>query len=481
MTYGLKSFGCYVPRLRLARSEIARAHKWIAPALASAAKGERAFCNWDEDSITMAVEASRACLGSTGRDIHSLALASTTLPYADLSNSEIVASALDLDPVTPVSDRTGSQRAATTALLQTLTANAGDALVVASDQPQAKPASSQEMTYGAGAAALLLGEGDDLIARYLGGASLGANFADHVRPANQTHDYYWEERWIRDEGYAKIVPKAVSAALDDAGIMIGEVDHLILPTIIRGADKLVARQIGFVGTIADALAVRCGYTGAAHSFLMLAQVLESAKAGEKVLMVGFGQGADALLFEATGKLPDHSGWRSLSAILDDAIVTDDYLRMLSFRGEIAIDGGMRAERAGGKAILTEAYRSAGMLNAFKAGRCPSCGTIQFPQLAYCVTPGCNAPAGQFEQQSLADAPARILTVTADWLAYYPSPPLNIGFVQFENGARLLMEVVDAPQAAIEVGAELRMVFRIKERDQGRGFNRYFWKAVPDKL
>jgi uncharacterized OB-fold protein len=41
-----------------------------------------------------------------------------------------------------------------------------------------------------------------------------------------------------------------------------------------------------------------------------------------------------------------------------------------------------------------------------------------------------------------------------------------------------MEMVDVDPAAFDVGTRLRMVFRIKERDEVRGFNRYFWKATP---
>jgi uncharacterized OB-fold protein len=107
--------------------------------------------------------------------------------------------------------------------------------------------------------------------------------------------------------------------------------------------------------------------------------------------------------------------------------------------------------------------------------------VQFPQLAYCVNPACTAPASQFEAVSLVDEPAKILTFTADWLTYHPAPPLYVGFVQFDNGARLLMETVDAPPNAVDVGVSLRMVFRIKERDNMRGFNRYFWKATPINL
>jgi len=140
---------------------------------------------------------------------------------------------------------------------------------------------------------------------------------------------------------------------------------------------------------------------------------------------------------------------------------------------------MRSEK-NAKTALTEEYRSSGQIAGFNAGRCRACGTVQFPQLEYCVNPECHAPAAQFGQQSLKDAPASVLTYTADWLSYHPAPPLYVGFVQFDNGARLMMEIVDVGETGIEVGTPLRMVFRIKERDRARGYNRYFWKATPLK-
>ena len=57
--FGLLATTRYVPRLRLERSEVAAQHRWMAPGLKSLAKGQRAMANWDEDVVTMAVEASR--------------------------------------------------------------------------------------------------------------------------------------------------------------------------------------------------------------------------------------------------------------------------------------------------------------------------------------------------------------------------------------------------------------------------------------
>ena len=42
----------------------------------------------------------------------------------------------------------------------------------------------------------------------------------------------------------------------------------------------------------------------------------------------------------------------------------------------------------------------------------------------------------------------------------------------------MMEMVDVGPQGIETGAPLRMVFRIKEKDRARGYNRYFWKSTP---
>lgn len=475
MKVGITGFGAYVPRLRMERAAIAAAHGWMNPGLKGAAKGNRAFCSWDEDVVTMGVEAARDCLhGQDGGQLRSLHLASTTFPYADLSNAVIVASALGLGPDIQASNAAGSQRAATTALLQALQ-QGEPALVIGSERPNPLPASLAELQSGAGAAAISLGT-DGVIAKLIGSASLAAHFVDHFRSAEQASDYVWEERWIRDEGYARLVPQAVRSALEAAGAAASEVAHFILPAPIRGVAATLAKQLGISGALAGGFESEVGYCGAAHGLLMLAEVLAVAKPGEKILLVGFGQGVDALLFEATSLAGQPRG-RGVAGAVADKLVTRDYLRMLSFYDRVALEWGMRGEKSG-KAALTEQYRVSDQLDSFTGGKCSKCGTVQFPILAYCVNAACAAPASELAPAPLADEPARIFTVTSDWLSYHPAPPLAVGFVQFDNGARLLMEVVDATPEQITEGTRLRMVYRIKERDKLRGFNRYFWKATP---
>lgn len=472
--FGITAYGAYVPRLRIDRSIIADAHKWMAPSLKGQAKGSRAFTSWDEDAITMAVEAARDALGSNhSHRVSAVRLASTRLPYADLQNAAIVARAIGAPASIATSDAAGSQRAGTSALLQALKGNE-PTLVIGSDNPFAKPASAQELSFGAGAAAFVVSN-ENVAARLIGSATVANVFVDHFRAANVASDYSWEERWVRDEGYGKIVPAAVKAALADAQLTIGDIQHFVMPSYLKGVADAVAKKLQFTGRVAGGLEDGVGYAGAAHALLMLAAALEKAEPGERILLVGFGQGADALIFQATDAIKDARPMRGVSGAIADALPTDSYLRMLSFYDGIDMEWGMRSEKSG-KTPLTEQYRSADQMESFNAGKCGKCGAIQFPQLQYCVK--CQAPSEQFTDVPLRDAPCRVLTSTADWLSYHPAPPLWVGFVQFDNGARMLMEMVDIGRDGIDTGAELRMVYRIKEKDRQRGYNRYFWKSTP---
>lgn len=422
----------------------------------------------------MAVEASRDALADADRSgVKAVRLASTHLPYADLQNAAIVARAVGLPRAVASSDAAGSQRAGTSALLQALKGTEAS-LVIGSDNPFAKPASAQELSFGAGAAAFLVSS-ENIVARLIGSATVADVFVDHFRSANAESDYNWEERWVRDEGYAKIVPGAVKAALASAQIAIGDIQHFVMPSYLKGAADAVAKKMKFTGTVAPGLDDGVGYTGAAHALLMLAATLEQAQPGERILLVGFGQGADVLIFQATDAITAARPPRGVARSIADALPTDSYLRLLSFYGGLNAEWGMRSEKSA-KTPLTEQYRSADQMEAFNAGQCGSCGTVQFPQLQYCVK--CHAPSAGFTDISLRDQTAQVLTSTADWLSYHPAPPLWVGFVRFESGARVLMEMVDIGKDGIDTGATLRMVYRIKEKDRQRGYNRYFWKATP---
>ena len=210
---GIVAYGAYVPRLRLSRQAVYDANKWFAAGLRGLAKGERSMANWDEDSITMAVEASRDCLTShKAEDVRNIYFASTTHPFKDRQNAGVIGTALNVEQNLSATDVGGSLKAGTSALIAGLNASKDGApsLVAAADKRMARVASSNELNYGDGAAALLCGT-ENVIARLVGHHSVSMDFVDHFRGDESDFDYGWEERWIRDEGYSKIVPPAIKA------------------------------------------------------------------------------------------------------------------------------------------------------------------------------------------------------------------------------------------------------------------------------
>ncbi len=480
MEIGILAYGAYIPRRRLSRKSVADANAWFNPALRGQAKAERSMCNWDEDAVTMAVEAARDCLTGLPRDqIRSIQFASTSFPFEDRLNSGIVAQALNLGAEISSLDVGSSQRAATAGLaaaLQGAGSTGGQALFLASEKRRTKAGSTLEMTSGDGAAALLLGAGK-VIAKLIGSHSRTVDFIDHYRGQGSAYDYVWEERWIRDEGYAKIVPVTLAGLFKKTGIEAASIAHFCMPCTLGKVAASVAKKAGIPeSAVRDNLHAVCGETGTAHSLVMLADALAAAKPGERILVVGFGQGCDALLFEATAelaKLPARMGVRGYLARRREET---NYNRFLAFNDLVILERGMRAELDKQTALST-LYRKRDMILGFVGGRCEKCGTLQFPKSNVCVNPDCNAFHTQIDHP-FAEMDGKVNSYTADQLTYSPDPPTIFGMVQFDAGGRLMADFTDVDIAEVSVGLAMRMVFRIKDYDSQRGFTRYFWKATP---
>jgi len=472
------SIGAYVPLMRLQRASIFEANRWFAPGLKGLARGERAIANWDEDTVTMAVEAARNCLaGTDGVAVSTVVLASTSAPFADRQNAGIVKDALNLDDAVLTIDAGTSQKAGTGALIQALrSGDHGATLIAASENRRARPASEDELINGDAAAALLVGPGDG-IARFVGSHSISADFVDHFRAGDAEFDYGWEARWVREEGHAKLAGAAIGGLLAAHGIEGSAIAHFAAGIPAKGAAAALARAAGIPAeAVVDDLAATLGYAGCAQPLLLLAAALEKAKPGDRIVVVGFGQGADALLFEATDAIAAPRRAIGLAAALSRSRREENYLKYLAFAGHLKLELGKRAE-FDQKPVLTALYRNRKAVLGLVGGRCTVTGTIQFPRSEISVNQ--NAPEiGTQEDYPFAHRRAKVLTYTADSLTYTPDPPNYYGMVEFEGGGRMLTEFTDADPDSIFVGAPVRMMFRVKARDERSGFVKYFWKAVP---
>lgn len=474
---GIAAWGAYAPRLRLSRKAVTEANAWVAPNLKAKGGGERSMANWDEDALTMAVEAARDALGPDDDrgHIESLYFASTTAPFADRLNAGIVSAALTLEKSIAATDVTGSQRCGLTALGQALAAG-GASLVAVGEHRKARAASVQELDFGDGAAAFVVGEGPGA-AEFLGRGSVTDDFVDHFRGDDGGFDYYWEERWIRDEGIVKLVPPALRRALEVAGLNPAEVDHFCFPSTFSGMAAAVAKAVGIrPEAVRDNLAAVLGEAGCAHGPIMLAHALEDARENEIVLVAQFGQGAEALVFRATGQ--GRRPARGVRGALADREVETNYLKFLTFNGLVDWDKGMRGEKDN-KTALTTLYRNEDMILGLVGGRCRETGVVQFPRTRISVAP--NHPAVDTQEPyKFAERRASVLSYSADYLTFSMAPPNHYGMIVFEGGGRIMMDITDVAPGDVETGLPVRMVFRIKEVDEKRGFVRYFWKAAPDR-
>jgi len=481
---GIAAWGAYAPRLRLSRQAVTQANAWVAPNLRTKAKGERSMANWDEDALTMAVEAARDALGADGdrSAIDALYFASTTAPFTDRLNAGIVAAALTLEKAITSSDATGSQRCGLVALGQALAAVRGGAasraLVTTGEHRRARAASPQELDFGDGAAAFVV-TAEPGAAEFLGRGSVTDDFVDHFRGADSEFDYGWEERWVRDEGIVKLVPPAMRQALDAAGLTAAEVTHFCFPSTFAGMAASLAKTVGIAPeAVRDNLALTLGEAGCAHGPLMLAHALEEAQPGDVILVAQFGQGAEALVFRVTEAAADARPARGVTGSLADRQEELNYLKFLTFNGLIDWDKGMRAEKDN-KTALTTLYRNQDMILGLVGGRCRETGVVQFPRTRISVAPN-NPAVDTQEPYRFAERKASVLSYSADYLTFSMSPPNHYGMIVFDGGGRIMMDITDVAVGEIDSGLPVKMVFRIKDIDEKRGFVRYFWKAAPDR-
>lgn len=427
----------------------------------------------------MAVAAGRHALngGARAHGIGALTFASTTMPFADRQNATLIGEALNLPVELRANDTGGSLRAGVAALRAAMEATV-PTLVVAAEKRLTRPGSMQELRIGDGAAAIVVDE-DNLLAEYVGSYASSVDFTDHYRSTNEDFDYVLEERWARDEGYMRIVPPVIRRLLERAGVDAGRIAHFVAAGLAQRDAKAVARGCGIAEDAATAdLHGECGDTGTAHPLLLLTKALQAASPGELILVLGYGQGAEALLFRATDRVGKSRELVGADVMLADGLADDNYMRFLSFNGHVAMDWGMRAERDN-RTAQAAFYRHRDTVTRMVGGRCTSCDTPQYPRTRVCANPECRAADTQVPEP-FAEKAGEVKSFTEDWLALSFNPPLMYGNIRFAGGGVAMLEFSDFAPGDLAVGGPLEMIFRIKDIDDRRGFRRYCWKAGPPR-
>ncbi|MCW2856561.1 MAG: hydroxymethylglutaryl-CoA synthase [Marmoricola sp.] len=417
----------------------------------------RVVASFDEDSSTLGVAAAQALVGS-GPAPRYLYFSTSTPAYADKTNATTLLAALGLPSTVFASDLVGTGRS-TAAGLRAARLTGG--LVVTGDVRVGKPGSADERGGADGAAALLLGDGD-VIAEILAEVSESAEFLDRWRsPLSRTGEQ-WEERFGFEQ-YATLVRTAAGRALDAAGI--DEADHVVLTSPNAGVSKKAGSLVkGRLSTSGNPV----GFLGAGDLAVALAGVLDTAAAGETILLLSAVDGCDAWVLRATELLPSRRQTVPLAAQLAAGRPVP-YLTYLSWRGLVERELPRRPEpdRPAGP----PSARSASWKFAFTGSRCTACSFLHLPPLRVCRQCG---GADAMEPVRAADLLGTVATFTVDRLAFSPSPPVVDVVVDFVGGGRTSLEVADAVPEEIRVGTEVALTFR--SLFTAGGVHNYFWKA-----
>ncbi|HOA36615.1 MAG TPA: 3-oxoacyl-[acyl-carrier-protein] synthase III C-terminal domain-containing protein [Bacillota bacterium] len=478
---GIISYAAYLPRYRLNRMNIFSAMGWLNPALIMNAAGEKAVAGYDEDAVTMAAAAGKRCLQRFNpAELGALYLATTTAPYKERQCANIVAGALCAPEGIRSADFTGALKAGTSALLAALELSAVNggkqALVCAADCRLGKMGSLQEMIFGDGAAALLVG-GDKPIALFKGSYSLSYDFVDQYRGAGTVYNRQWEERWVRDMGFEQFIPEAVTGLCHRCDLKPSDFAKVIYPCYFGAARRNINKKLGLdPAQVEDDLLQESGDTGTAHPLLMLTKALEEASPGDKLLLVSYGSGCDALYFEVTPEIEKFNHRKRFSDTLAQRTELDNYTKYLTWRRITPVELGLRGEEEQ-VTRWSMAWRSRKAILGLQGSRCKQCGTQQYPPQRVCVNPDCGV-IDDMEPVNLSEKGGKIVSYTSDMLAATINPPAIYGNVDFNGGGRAMFEFADCTLDDLQVGKPVEFTFRIKYYDPKRDITFYFWKAVP---
>jgi 3-hydroxy-3-methylglutaryl CoA synthase len=440
----------YIPRGRLDLTSIAPV------AGTGGGKGSRSVASYDEDTTTLGVEAARLAMRSAAVEPGALWFSTVTPAYLDKTNATAIHAALRLDDDVVALDLGGAQRSAIGALALALRSGGLPTLVVAADLRTGLPGSADESGGGDAASAVLVGD-TDVIAEYLGGASMTEEFLDRWRTPGDMRSKVWEERFGETK-YLTLGDRAWRDALKAAGLEADGVHRVIVTGLHGRAARAVGGRLG--RPVMDDLGI--GNTGAAHPGLLLAAALETASPGDVIGLVVLADGADVLLFRVTDAI---TSWRSARPVAAQvaAGATVPYGKFLSWRGVLPVEPPRRPEPArvsGSAASRSEAWKF-----GFVGRRDPTTGDPQLPP----------RPSGG-EAVPMADVAGTIATFTVDRLAYSPSPPIVFAVVDFDGGGRLPVELTDVGPDDVAIGGRVEMTFR--KLSTADGIHNYFWKARP---
>jgi hydroxymethylglutaryl-CoA synthase len=469
---GIVSYGAHIPFYRLSRDEIAEAMG------RASTGGEKAVANYDEDSITMAVAAARECVkGIDKGKIDALYFASTTPPYKEKQCASVVAMAVDLRADVSVADFANSLRAGTNALRAAIDAvnskSARLVLVTAADCRLGNAGSELEQVFGAGAAALLVGS-EDVAAEIEGSFTYSDEFMDQWRMDEDTFVRSWETRFVRQEGYTRIVQEGVSQFMSKYGLKPKD----FAKVAIYGPDSRGHRDLVRLLTfdpktqVQDPLFDRVGNTGCAFAPMIFVAALETSKPGDRVLLANYGDGCDVFSFKVSDGITKIRDRRAINYYLTRKAMLPNYGAYQRVGHLITSEVTLHPKDDMFVPVL---WRSRAEILSLHGVKCHNCGELQFPKQRICAYCGSK---DDFEEVGFSDKRGSVFSYTIDNMAPSVNPPTVRCVVDFEGGGRMVCVMADCESEKVAIDMPVEMIFRKLLDVENAGLHSYFWKCKP---
>ncbi len=480
---GITSYGAYIPFHRMERDAFYK--EWGGIPM----PGERSVANFDEDSVTMAMESAIDCMkGIDAKKVDGLFFATTTSPYKEKLCASIMATAFDMRRDIRTMDLTGTLRVGTTAIATAIDAiKAGSAksiLVTTGETRMGAPAGDFEQSVGDGGAALLLGD-NKVIATIEGSYSVSDEFSGMWRADGDNFIRAWEDRMVYDQGYSANLPEAISGLMKKYNLSPGDFAKVVYdaPLDVRRHAKAAGGLKFDAAQVQDPMFMNVGNTGSALAMMMLVAALEEANPGDKILFASYGNGADAFYLQVTPEIKKIKDRRGIKYHLDTKKTLNNYGTYLRWRKLLTLERARRPEQAATSIVAL--WRDRRIILGLWGVKCKVCGTPQYtampgimgggPPIRICVN--CQAK-DQFEDYCFLGKKAKIFSFTHDNLADSPDPPATVTVVDFEGGGRAAFDMTDRNPEEVKVGMPVELTFRKLYHDPARGIHNYFWKTRP---
>jgi len=338
---GIVGYGAYVPRFRISAQEIARVWRG---GLDSLPIKEKSVPGLDEDSVTMAIEASRNALRRAGIDAKALRaiwVGTESKPYAVKPSGTLVAEALNTTPSVLSADLEFACKAGTEALQAAIalvgSAMADYALAVGVDTAQGKPGDELEYTAGAGGAAYIVGPRQRSLAYLEGSYSYVTDTPDFFRRPGETFPAHGS-RFTGEPSYFAHVLGAAGRLMESLSYSPADFAHVVFHQPNDKFPRQAAKRLGFKPQQVERgmLVAGIGNTYAGSSMLGMTAVLDEADPGDRILLISYGSGAgsDAFSWVVTDRIRDAAARAPLTREYVTRREEIDYGTYVRFRGKL---------------------------------------------------------------------------------------------------------------------------------------------------